>query len=516
MSVASAAPRARDAALLALIPLLLLGLALGQAPLFDIDEGAFAEATREMLATGDWLSTWLNGKPRFDKPILIYWLQAASVAVFGLTEWAFRLPSVFAATVWSVALGVFAWPRYGKQTAYLVTLITATSLGTFAIGRAATADSLLNCLIVLAITDAWRFIESENKAALRRMYLWIGLGLLTKGPVAILVPVAATFLYCASQRAWRQWLRAAFDLPGWAILLAVAVPWYAAALAIHGQAFIDGFIFKHNIGRFSKAMESHSGGVFYYAVVVPALLLPWTALFLRALASIRADYAEPLPRFLWLWSAFVILFFTLSGTKLPHYALYGCSPLFLLVALHRDRLKSAWLAGLPAIVLFALLAALPAGLIHAVQAGWIKHVYYAAQLQRAEAILRPSYMVATLASLALAVMITFALRRSPWQRVAMLAVVQSMLLAFVVTPFFGDLLQGPVRQAAALARQLGGPVVQWSFVQPSFSLYQDRVVPLREPQPGELALARIDRLPKDARVQVLYAEGGVLLVRRLP
>ena len=83
-----------------LLPFLILLPFLGNAPLFDFDEGAFAEATREMLQKGDFFSTWLNGNPRFDKPILIYWLQAVSVTIFGFNEWAFRFPSALASIFW--------------------------------------------------------------------------------------------------------------------------------------------------------------------------------------------------------------------------------------------------------------------------------------------------------------------------------------------------------------------------------------------------------------------------------
>src|SRR4029434_3184441 len=80
---------------------------LGAAPLFDVDEGAFSQATLEMFQRGDFLSTTLNGKPRYDKPILVYWLQAASVAVFGPSEFAFRLPSALCASLWALATLLF-------------------------------------------------------------------------------------------------------------------------------------------------------------------------------------------------------------------------------------------------------------------------------------------------------------------------------------------------------------------------------------------------------------------------
>src|SRR5215210_3777224 len=86
---------------------------LGAAPLFDVDEGAFSQATLEMFQRGDFLSTYLNGVPRYDKPILVYWLQAACVLLLGPTEWAFRLPSAVCATLWCGLIFLFARIQYG-------------------------------------------------------------------------------------------------------------------------------------------------------------------------------------------------------------------------------------------------------------------------------------------------------------------------------------------------------------------------------------------------------------------
>src|SRR5688572_32552233 len=88
-------------------------LCLGSAPLFDVDEGAFSQATLEMFQRGDFLSTTLNGEPRYDKPILVYWLQAASVVLLGVNEWAFRLPSAICATLWTGLTYAFVKRIYG-------------------------------------------------------------------------------------------------------------------------------------------------------------------------------------------------------------------------------------------------------------------------------------------------------------------------------------------------------------------------------------------------------------------
>lgn len=378
-SGAAASTPTRNPLLIWAVALLLLcTLGLGRAALFDVDEGAFSEASREMLASGDWGHTTLNGADRFDKPILVYWLQASSIAVLGVNEFALRMPSALCTWAWALALALFAAPRWGQRTGMVAGTLLVTSLGVSLIGRAATADALLNLLVTLATLDLWRWAEAMSQVPaatpvvhklarslgskpsgeaaivklfvsaaglpvhapklLRRAALWIGLGLLAKGPVAILVPGAALLIWCLASKRWRLILDALRDPWAWAIVIGVAAPWYGYALARHGQAFIDGFFIKHNLARYGGALEGHGGGLAYYVVVLPLLLLPWSALLVPLIWRAGRLWAEPLPRFLLLWAAFVLVFFSFSGTKLPHYLLYGFSPVVLLCA--------RWLTGL--------------------------------------------------------------------------------------------------------------------------------------------------------------------------
>src|SRR5690242_10651743 len=136
---------------------------LGAAPLFDVDEGAFGEATLEMFQRGDFLSTYLNGEPRYDKPILVYWLQAAAVALMGPSEWAFRLPSALCATLWAALTYLFARRRLGEDRALFGAVLLATSLGVHIIGRAATADALLNVLLAASMFAAWLHLSTGER-----------------------------------------------------------------------------------------------------------------------------------------------------------------------------------------------------------------------------------------------------------------------------------------------------------------------------------------------------------------
>ena len=507
--------------LLFLLPLLAYVWNLGSVPLFDVDEGAFSEATREMFVRHDFLSTWLNGAPRFDKPILIYWCQAVFVWLLGPNEWAFRMPSALAAAGWSWATAMFVWehavPERARDAAIFAATIVATSLGVLFIGHAATADALLNLLIALALFDSWRYLSTGKSTPLLRSYLWIGLGVLTKGPIALLIPGATTLIYCLFAGRFRDWLRSVFDWKGWLIMLAVTVPWYAAALAIHGQAFIDGFLLKHNVERFSGSLEGHSGSMFYYVLIVPVLLLPWFSWLARTVFGARADMADPLRRFLWIWAIFVIGFFSLSGTKLPHYALYGCTPLFVLMAFKLDGLGNSRMAGrfaaMPALLLMCLCMTLPSLLRDALQRGWVKNPYYVLQLERLPHVDLSSYHLISFFTFVVAMLVVFVAKHEVWKRSVVVGVLCMVSITAAFTPLLGELLQGPIKRAGIAARTYKEPMVLWNFHAPSFSVYRQDVTPTVQAGPGQIALTRVDRLPKDGNFEELFREGGVVLLR---
>lgn len=528
---------AADWLVAALIAVVLL-LRLGGAPLYDVDEGAFSEATREMLASGDFGSTTLNGAPRFDKPILVYWLQAASAAVLGISETAFRLPSALCSIVWCAALWAFARPRLGAATSRLAALMLACSLGVLAIGRAATADALLNMLLALAMFEVWRVLErgpgeEPDRAAIRRAYLWVGLGLLAKGPVAALIPGAVSLLAALATGRFKRWREAALHLPGWAILVAVAAPWYAYILDRHGMAFVDGFILKHNVSRYTSPLEGHSGSLLYYLVMGPLLWLPWSGLLPAVLGRVRADWQIPLGRYLWVWAGFVIVFFSLSGTKLPHYLLYGSTPVFIGLAqavklLQRPGLlPRLWqgLAQLATGAMLLLILLLPPLLQRT--ANKVKDPLYAELLGHAQALVLPHYAVVIGAVLGAWLLGSLGARQVNGERSFAASwtaggVAFALLVVGWTAPWLGSVLQGPLPRAAAAARAhlednpTDGAVVQWKLAQPSFSVYLQAVTPRGEPQPGQLALTRRDRLDADPcdDCRILFEDRGFVLLKK--
>ena len=520
--MSSGAPGRAAWAILALALAAIFFWPLGVAPLFDVDEGAFAEATREMISNGDWLHTTLNGADRFDKPILVYWLQAASLLVFGKSDAAVRLPSAICGFLWCLAVARFAWPRFGARAAWSSAAILATSLGVIAIGRAATADALLNLLLALTAFDLWRHVETGAKAPLRWAALWAALGILDKGPIALLVPGGAIVVWAVLSRDLKPLLRAVSDLPAWLILVGVAAPWYVYALHRHGQAFIDGFVMKHNVGRFTGTLEGHAGGPLYYVIALPLIALPWTPLFIALLPRLERLWQEPLTRWLLCWSGFVLVFFSLSGTKLPHYVLYGYTPLALL--------GGRLLADAPSRALrIALWTTLAITLVVLFATPWIATTV-AARLSPGmyrslvEGAAPPSTFYLATALVAAALLAVAALRpatadRPAEVRTALGAVAVALFLIAAVVPWWGETLQGPVRRLAEAARAANAGVpagTQANVNLPSFAWYLEAPAPHRLPVAGELGLYRVDRLTPgaaDTPGTILRQERGLALAR---
>lgn len=494
--------------LLLLLPI----IGLGGAPLFDLDEGAFTAATTEMFLRGDFWSTYLLGEPRTDKPILIYWLQAVSIWAFGSTEWAFRLPSALAGSAWIAITWLFVARVADPGRALLAALLVATAAGISVILRAATADALLNLWLAGAGYAAWLWL-AEGRMVWRYVgFAAMALGFLTKGPVAVVVPAAAVFFWCASRGEWRQFWRWSIgtdirSLGPVLLFVVLASPWFIVQYLREGMVFFEGFFLKHNLQRYDSAMEGHRGQYFYYLWVVPLSLLPHTGWLLAALMRLRRVWVDPLQRFGLLWFLFVLVFFSFSGTKLPHYVYYGYGGLILVLIgqshLHR------FAAFVPALLGFGFLAALPWLLAAAVPGLRPDDRLLAADLG---AHFDTTY-IAVFAVLTLLNLLWLLRRRNTQRIIYWQGVTAALAFALVLLPAIGGLLQDPIRQAGKIAAGMSAPLTLYGVNTPSFQTYAGRAVARRAPQPGEVALTRASRLADLPGAEVIFRERGYLLVR---
>lgn len=485
-------------------------LALGTSPLFDLDEGAFTASTTEMFLHGDFLSSHLLGEPRYDKPILIYWLQAAAVSLFGRGEFVWRLPSALSSSLWILVTYLFVTYVTHRRNGLVAALVIATAAGLTVITRAATADALLNLWLACAGYAAWLWLIDGKKRWLYASWLAMGLGFLTKGPVAVVIPAGAMFLWCLSQGKWRQFLRFAFAPGPLVLFFAVAAPWFVVLTLREGPGFLAGFFLKHNLGRFDTPMEGHRGNYLYYVPVVLLSLLPHTGLLLAALGRLRSIWNNELLRYGLLWFLLAFVLFSLSGTKLPHYVYYGYGGLVVVLAAMVDVPVRRWLVLLPAPLFFGLLLAVPFLAESAMaKLSGDDHLL----LSDLPTAFGTGYWLWCGGALTISLILLGLRRIGLSVALQVSGLLGGIAMVFFLIPVVGQIQQAPIRNAGLLAQSLPGPLVLYDVNTPSFQTYANRQVEKRPPRSGDLVLTRQSDLPRLPGATVVYRERSYVLAR---
>jgi 4-amino-4-deoxy-L-arabinose transferase-like glycosyltransferase len=322
---------------------------LGAHTLWDMDEGVNAEAAREMLESGNWITPTFNYELRTAKPALLYWLQASSFLVFGVNEWAARLPAVLCGLGTVLLTYELARRMFTASTGLLAGLVLASCVEFCLISHAATPDPPLLLFQTLVFFLYWAGSEGARRWWFVPVGAVCGLAVLTKGPVGVGLPG----LVIVAHLAWTRRLDRLWDrrlLVGAAAFVAVAVPWYGlVALDTKGK-WVEAFITNENINRFQTAADGHRGGIHYHLLFLVVLTAPWCAFLLpalwhgqRAAGRATASYldAPERYRFLSVWILGYLVFFSLAATKLPNYVL----PIYPAVAILIARMLDRWREG---------------------------------------------------------------------------------------------------------------------------------------------------------------------------
>ncbi|MDZ7963949.1 MAG: glycosyltransferase family 39 protein [Nostoc sp. DedSLP03] len=363
------------------------GWNLGNIGLIDETEPLFAEASRQMYVTGDWITPFFNGDTRFDKPALIYWCQAIAYHLIGVNEWAVRLPSAIAAfglvclafyTIqWYLAkqdeLEQVSRPTRRYLTSFIAAALMALNPEIIIWARTGVSDMLLTGCMASALLcfflgyagkegsrGAGSREQGENSSPLPTaprpsassalfpnkwylaFYVLIAGAILTKGPVGIVLPgliVAAFLLYVGKMR---EVLREMHLLVGMLIIIALSVPWYALVIWRNGWNYINSFFGYHNLERFTEVVNGHSAPWYFYFVVVLLGFAPYSVYLPASIIRLKfwqrshwrsVERFQQFGLFAWFWFASIFSFFCIAVTKLPSYVLPLMPAAAILVAL---------------------------------------------------------------------------------------------------------------------------------------------------------------------------------------
>jgi 4-amino-4-deoxy-L-arabinose transferase-like glycosyltransferase len=323
-----------------LLPLLTVGtffLLLGSRALNEPDEGRYSEIAREMIETGGWLVPHFWYLPHLDKPPLTYWLVAVAMKLFGQNEWAARLPAALAGVsgVWATFL--LGGSIGGRRAGFWSALILQSSLLYFVMARMLTTDIFLAQFNAWAIYFFWRsWIASQAESGRRKaeIILWqlagwtaIAFGFLTKGPVALAIPIisfAALIIFRRKEISEKKILSAGL-IAGLALFVILALPWFLAVfhrVPESAHFMILGQAAGHLLGT---TIKNRHGSIFYFFGILAVGFLPWTILLGRLWRRAHWRKLDEKSKDGWLllnvWVIFTFALFSFSQAKLPAYIL---------------------------------------------------------------------------------------------------------------------------------------------------------------------------------------------------
>jgi len=320
---------------LALAALWFVGL--GCLDLTHPDEGRYSEISREMASTNDWVTPRLNGLKYFEKPPLQYWATAVLFKAFGESEFVARLWVGLCGFATVILVHRTALRLWGTRTADYAGITCAGMLWILGMSHIVTLDTGVTFFMTLALCG---FLRAQHDGATRgETRRWMGIvwaamagALLSKGLIGVVLPGAVLFFYSAICRDWRPWARLCW-FSGFPIFAALSVPWHVL-VARRNPEWADFYFVHEHLERFLTTEHHRAGALYYFLPLLVAGLLPWTTLLPQIVRrGWRLDTARfQTNRFLLIWSVFIFVFFSVSGSKLPSYILPVFPALALLLA----------------------------------------------------------------------------------------------------------------------------------------------------------------------------------------
>lgn len=324
---------------------------LGRTAIQDSDEAYYAEAGREMLVSGDWISPSFNFEPRLNKPILLYWLIAATYGVTGVTEAAARFWPALSGVGMALVAFLAGWRWSGAASGLLAGAIVATSFGVVPFARQALPDMPLAFFVSVSVWAAIEALTPASDAGARtgRADRWLylsaaaaALGMLMKGPVAlallaaVVVPLVAWEWPTIRARVPRLPVTAGQLAVAAALFVLIAAPWYVAVTAVQGPEFLRQFFIGENVDRFATSQYNQWRGHSYVPIIIGGLL-PWSAfglLWVPAAGALVKGRRRlgPVDRRLICWTLGPLAFFMASIGSQPRYILPCLVPLAILLA----------------------------------------------------------------------------------------------------------------------------------------------------------------------------------------
>ena len=332
---------------------------IGHRALFQTDEGRYAEISREMVQSGNWLTPRLDGFKYFEKPALQYWATALSFTLFGEHTWSARLYSAVTGFLTLLLIGWAGYRLWGVWSGWFAFCVAASSLYLVIMAHFNTLDIGVTFWMTLNLVSFLLAQSEPDRIARRRAYMYVSwaasaLAVMSKGLIGVVLPGTVLLLYVLAVRDVRI-LKRLHYYGGVTLFVLIGVPWFFWVTVRNPEFFHYFFIYQH-FDRYLSGSAHRPGPIWYFLPILLLGVLPWVR---EASRVIRAGFRRPLREadgrvdaawLLWLYAVFIFVFFSFSSSKLPSYILPIMPAVALLIgrelaAMDAHRLLAAILIG---------------------------------------------------------------------------------------------------------------------------------------------------------------------------
>jgi len=303
-------------------------------PITDPVESNYVLSAITMLKHNSWISPMIYDHVWYDKPPLTYWALMITYKLFGISDFTSRIPNTLVAGA-SVALMYHITYRMSKSTfaGVLCAILLMSTLQFWYISHAIITDGFLLLFTLAIFGYSYLAFTNNDKSAMVKAYIAAALAVITKGPIGIILPGLILLIYvCARYIVHRKDesyqlskdIKLLFNPFGLLVFIAIASPWYIAMYSIHGEQFISGFLGLHNVDRALISEHPKFNVWYYYLLIVPLSLLPWTPVIVYHLKDL--NWKDDFDLLGIIWFIVIVLFYSLVATKYLTYTLPAIIP----------------------------------------------------------------------------------------------------------------------------------------------------------------------------------------------
>lgn len=335
-----------DLLFLTIIIALLFGLFLGHRPLSVPDEARYAEIPREMIALSNYITPHLNYIKYFEKPALFYWLQAASIHLLGVNEWAIRIPNALMALLGCLATYGIGRILFNRQTGLIASLILASSALYFVLSHLVTLDMATSVLMTVSLFFFLAGTKNSEQNLRKRFlyygfYIFCALAVLTKGLIGVIFPAMIIGSWILLLNEWRL-LKTIYLPSGILLFLMITIPWHVL-VQLHNPEFFHFYFIEQQFLRYLTDSTGRYKPAWFFIPVLIVGFLPWIVFLPQAIKNNltiwRERHEKKFSLFIGLWATLIFIFFSFSNSKLIPYILPIFPPLAIIIA---DTLVKSW------------------------------------------------------------------------------------------------------------------------------------------------------------------------------